>query len=237
MKGDSLFARAKTSVVFAVLILGTLALPQLFLLHRIIMVGCGIMAVLEIYYAYHSPSRIVGLGAEPYPFETVVVQSAIIIAGAIAYTQLNRSQAIVAQIGVITCDTMAYVTGKLLGRKIIRTRPFPEISPNKSFEGTIGGIICSMLALLVWFLYGPNTAKISTVIWAILFTGPLAVIGDVVGSLTKRVLDIKDSNACTYDHRILRYPEALAKGFGGYLDRFDSMFVVALVLTILYRSQ
>lgn len=114
------------------------------------------------------------------------------------------------------CDTCAYVVGKLIGKKKI----FPVLSPKKSLEGCIGGV---MGAALLGFLYGkllgnsvPATAD--AIAWqAALICAAGAVmsmVGDLAASAIKRNKGIKDYGK-------------LIPGHGGIMDRFDSVIVTA----------
>lgn len=119
-------------------------------------------------------------------------------------------------------DTGAYLCGSLLGRHKL----FPRISPGKSWEGSIGGgVLVVLLALLVWYLseqYEENPLGLSAIEWAGL--GLTVVIfgtwGDLVESLFKRTLGIKDSGN-------------ILPGHGGMLDRFDSS-LMAIPAAVVY---
>jgi phosphatidate cytidylyltransferase len=108
-------------------------------------------------------------------------------------------------------DAGAYICGSLLGKHKL----FPRISPGKSWEGSIGGgILVMIVAVLLWHLseqYHVNDLQLSALEWAGL--GLVVVIfgtwGDLVESLFKRTLGIKDSGH-------------ILPGHGGMLDRFDS---------------
>jgi len=119
-----------------------------------------------------------------------------------------------ALIVIWSTDTGAYFVGKSLGRRKL----WPEISPNKTVEGSIGGIIVALVISLVFFLI--VSIKISLVA-IIVFTILLSIfgqIGDLVESALKRHFGVKDSGQ-------------LLPGHGGILDRFDSLL---FVLPILY---
>lgn len=114
------------------------------------------------------------------------------------------------------CDTCAYVVGKLIGKKKI----FPVLSPKKSLEGCIGGVLG---AALLGFLYGkflvslfPTTAD--TFAWQaalICAVGAvMSMVGDLAASAIKRNKGIKDYGK-------------LIPGHGGIMDRFDSVIVTA----------
>lgn len=119
-------------------------------------------------------------------------------------------------------DTGAYLCGSLLGRHKL----FPRISPGKSWEGSIGGgVLVVLVALLVWYLseqYEENPLGLSAIEWAGL--GLTVVIfgtwGDLVESLFKRTIGIKDSGN-------------ILPGHGGMLDRFDSS-LMAIPAAVVY---
>ena len=119
-------------------------------------------------------------------------------------------------------DTGAYLCGSLLGKHKL----FPRISPGKSWEGSIGGgILVMAVAVLVWYLteqYNMNDLQLSAIEWAGL--GLTVVIfgtwGDLIESLFKRTLGIKDSGN-------------ILPGHGGMLDRFDSS-LLAIPAAVVY---
>ena len=119
-------------------------------------------------------------------------------------------------------DTGAYLCGSLLGKHKL----FPRISPGKSWEGSIGGGILVMgIAVLIWYLteqYGVNELSLNAFEWAGL--GLTVVIfgtwGDLIESLLKRTLGIKDSGT-------------ILPGHGGMLDRFDSS-LLAIPAAVVY---
>lgn len=113
------------------------------------------------------------------------------------------------------CDTCAYCVGMLLGKH----RLAPVLSPKKSIEGAIGGVIGAALLGFVYGLYFEdrmetviNPAVISAAACAI--AAVISQIGDLAASAIKRNHEIKD-----YGH--------LIPGHGGILDRFDSMLFTA----------
>jgi phosphatidate cytidylyltransferase len=119
-------------------------------------------------------------------------------------------------------DTGAYCCGSLLGRHKL----FPRVSPGKSWEGSIGGAVVVMgAAALIWHLtetYGVNDLSLNIYEWMGL--GLVVVIfgtwGDLVESLFKRTLGIKDSGT-------------ILPGHGGMLDRFDSS-LLAIPAAVVY---
>lgn len=112
-------------------------------------------------------------------------------------------------------DTCAYAVGKLIGRKKI----FPVLSPKKSLEGCIGGIVgTALLGGLYGHFFVEAAFPGQHIAWAIaLICGVGAVMsmaGDLAASALKRNMEIKDYGK-------------LIPGHGGIMDRFDSMIVTA----------
>ena len=121
-----------------------------------------------------------------------------------------------ALVAAFLTDTGAYFSGYFFGKhKLI-----PEISPKKTVEGAIGGVVVAILSLLVyaWIL---TFFGIKTNIINIIIIGAVASIGsqfgDLSASMIKRELGIKD------------YGEIMP-GHGGVLDRFDSLLFVAPII-------
>ena len=119
-------------------------------------------------------------------------------------------------------DTGAYCCGSLLGKHKL----FPRVSPGKSWEGSIGGFIfVAAAAVGIWYYtetYGLNTVQLSMGEWIGLgWTVALfGTWGDLVESLFKRTLGIKDSGN-------------ILPGHGGMLDRFDSS-LLAIPTAVVY---
>ena len=121
-------------------------------------------------------------------------------------------------------DAGAYCVGSLLGRHKL----FPRISPGKSWEGSVGGgLLVVAAAVLIWYLtdlYEVNDLGLNAYEWAGL--GLVVVVfgtwGDLIESLFKRTLGIKDSGN-------------VLPGHGGMLDRFDStLMAVPAAVVYLY---
>ncbi len=116
------------------------------------------------------------------------------------------------------CDTGAYFIGSKFGRRKLA----PNISPKKTIEGAIGGIILSLLAvtifnLIVFFIFRLFNNINLLSLFIISFLGSIcAIIGDLSMSIVKRNYEIKDFGN-------------IMKGHGGLLDRFDSWIFVSIV--------
>lgn len=121
-------------------------------------------------------------------------------------------------------DTFAYFTGMLFGKNKL----CPSISPKKTVEGAIGGLVGSLLLNVVyaWSLtyYLPNDFNSSFLILSVfigIFGSILSQFGDLVASIIKRFAEIKD------------YGKILP-GHGGVLDRFDSVIFIAPVFYMIF---
>ena len=114
-------------------------------------------------------------------------------------------------------DTGAYFFGKKFGKYKL----CPNVSPKKTIEGVVGGILCCILSLIfIGFLFNnfifPEKYKINYFLLIImgLIGSPISVIGDLFFSVVKRNCHVKD------------FGNAIP-GHGGILDRFDSLIFVA----------
>ncbi len=115
-------------------------------------------------------------------------------------------------------DTMAYLVGSFIGR-----RPLSKISPKKTWEGTIGGIILSV-SLMGWLypylVYGTMDKTFAVLIMPIALIASVAgTFGDLLESKLKRKAGVKDSGS-------------IMPGHGGFLDRFDSLLIAIPVVWV-----
>lgn len=101
-------------------------------------------------------------------------------------------------------DTFAFLSGKFFGK----TKLIERVSPNKTWEGTIGGVIFAMIAGLVIAFLFDNEHVLFWLISAVIIA-PCAIVGDLLESVFKRNANVKDSGS-------------IMPGHGGILDRFDA---------------
>jgi phosphatidate cytidylyltransferase len=119
-------------------------------------------------------------------------------------------------VGTWVADTAAYAVGMTLGRNKL----WPAVSPNKTWEGTVGGVVVTVA------LFAGATFLVQLSVWQRAAVGLAialaAVAGDLVESRIKRELEVKDTGR-------------LIPGHGGVLDRFDSILFVAPTVYALLR--
>jgi phosphatidate cytidylyltransferase len=120
---------------------------------------------------------------------------------------------------VFAGDTAAYYTGRTIGRNKLA----PRVSPGKTMEGAIGGLLGNILAALIaHFTFFPEL-KIVYAIPLALAMGFLGITGDLCESMIKRGAKAKDAGK-------------IIPGHGGLLDRLDSMLFNAPLLYYFYLS-
>ena len=136
--------------------------------------------------------------------------------------ELERSLILIAVMISVVTDAFAFFAGKVLGRNKI----FPIISPNKTLEGTIGGVVLSVVinSLMITLIF-QNSLKTLDVIMLtlmIFICAVAAVFGDLLISSIKRQANLKDTGS-------------LIPGHGGLLDRIDSHILCIPVFFVLYE--
>lgn len=106
-------------------------------------------------------------------------------------------------------DTMAYIVGSLIGKT-----PLSKISPKKTWEGTIGGILLAVIVMGILNGLSNDFEMDGIAVWMIIaaIASIMGTLGDLLESKLKRAAEVKDSGT-------------LMPGHGGFLDRFDSLLV------------
>ncbi|SCY16646.1 phosphatidate cytidylyltransferase [Flavobacterium anhuiense] len=123
-----------------------------------------------------------------------------------------------------TNDTFAYLVGKSMGKHKL----FERVSPKKTIEGFLGGVVFAAFAgFLISKLYiqpKPEFSSKSILIWTIiaLIVSLFGTIGDLIESKFKRIAGVKDSGS-------------IMPGHGGILDRLDSVIFVAPIIFLFYQ--
>lgn len=110
-------------------------------------------------------------------------------------------------------DSGAY----LVGRKFGKHKLAPRISPNKTWEGSIGGTVLSVIVSAIYLKFFPQAYDWSIMLVIAVIASVAGQFGDLVESALKRYYNVKDSGK-------------ILPGHGGILDRFDSLLMVLPVL-------
>ncbi len=121
---------------------------------------------------------------------------------------LSPNSLLFALLIVWAADMGAYCAGKLFGR----VKLAPSISPGKTWEGVIGGLLLVVILALTWAYYAK--VQVAVLLPFCLAVGALSIVGDLTVSMFKRTAGVKDSGA-------------LFPGHGGVLDRVDSVAAAA----------
>mgnify|MGYP003321480980 FL=1 len=136
--------------------------------------------------------------------------------------ELERSLILIAVMISVATDAFAFFAGKVIGRNKI----FPIISPNKTLEGTIGGVVSSVVinSLMITLIFQNSLKTLDVIILTLMIfiCAVAAVFGDLLISSIKRQANLKDTGS-------------LIPGHGGLLDRIDSHILCIPVFFVLYE--
>ena len=125
---------------------------------------------------------------------------------------VNVDKVLLALFIVWATDSGAYLVGTRYGRRKL----LPKVSPNKTIEGSIGGILSAVLVSAIFMFIRPQVATPYSFVTMLLLTVVFSIagqFGDLVESAIKRHFGVKDSGK-------------FIPGHGGVLDRFDSLLFV-----------
>src|SRR5690606_7045524 len=114
-------------------------------------------------------------------------------------------------------DSGAYFTGRKIGKRKL----WPEISPNKTIEGFVGGIVWAIAIGLIFNFFVDLEKPVLLIIGVSIIASVFGQMGDLVESALKRHFNVKDSGT-------------ILPGHGGILDRFDSILFVMPLLHFLH---
>ena len=136
--------------------------------------------------------------------------------------ELERSLILIAVMISVATDAFAFFVGKFLGRNKI----FPIISPNKTLEGTIGGVVSSVVinSQMITLIFQNSLKNFDAIMLTLMIfiCAVAAVFGDLLISSIKRQANLKDTGS-------------LIPGHGGLLDRIDSHILCIPVFFVLYE--
>lgn len=133
--------------------------------------------------------------------------------GAAAVSILMLGEGLLLLVAFVLTTALSDIGAYFVGTRLGRHKMAPSISPAKSWEGFGGGLACSLLGGMLFAALLPDLTLLEGLLLG-LICGLLAPVGDVVESLVKRELGIKDSGR-------------LLPGHGGFLDRLDALLFCA----------
>ncbi|MEH7471344.1 CDP-archaeol synthase, partial [Priestia megaterium] len=110
----------------------------------------------------------------------------------------------------------AYFIGRAMGKRKL----WPEISPNKTIEGFVGGVVCAIVVAVVFKLLANIDQTMIELLVIGIIVSLFGQMGDLVQSAFKRHYGVKDSGK-------------ILPGHGGILDRFDSLMFIMPILAFL----
>ena len=162
-----------------------------------------------------------------------IIEIVFLVCSSIWVAKVDRYHFWYIILGVCGYDIFAYLLGRAFGGKIFKkSRPFPHISKNKTWEGTFLGLLMSFLMCLTMMLIR-GTFEFD---WIYLLCGPLALVGDLYESFLKRRFKVKDSNEILIKNKVFEKIEMViggTEGHGGYLDRIDSTAFTTTILLLI----
>ena len=136
--------------------------------------------------------------------------------------QIDSTLVLLLLVLVWAADSGAYLVGRTLGKNKL----LPNVSPGKTVEGAVGGILFSFGAMLIYVRFGLENADFTQYFFygvLSLVTAYASILGDLFESLHKRIAGVKDSGV-------------LVPGHGGLFDRIDSLTASAPIFLLAYSS-
>ncbi len=182
-------------------------LPAITLLQGLSLLACFIIITLFIEMGRDklNPTRNMGITVLGIMYVPVLLGSVIALRNLDTVYSTYFTVSMVVAIWI--CDSVAYIFGMKWGQKKI----FPRVSPNKSWVGSIAGLVSTFIVFYGLRVQGilPDLTLLDVAVFSII-TGIFGQVGDFAESLLKRDVGVKDSGK-------------LLLGHGGVLDRFDSI--------------
>lgn len=201
-------------VLYLELSLGTVISTDPGQYRDLLVIGCGWWA-LALLLVQGYPSSAILWGA---PVLRALMGFLVLIPTWIAFTYVrgheNGAWMVLLIVAVVACaDIGGYFAGRRWGKRKLK----PAVSPGKTWEGFVGGVVANiLLSLVLWLVVGGNYWVILAIV---LPTSLVSVLGDLLESMVKRHRGIKDSGT-------------LLPGHGGVLDRVDSLTAAAPVFAL-----
>jgi phosphatidate cytidylyltransferase len=208
------------SGLISILILLVLVIPQQYLIH----IGVHFDVFPVIVLGVLTLLTITVISKNEYTFEDAAVSILTVLYvgyGFYAFLNVRLSENGLAMLFLIlfmiwATDSGAYFVGKSLGK----TKLWPAISPNKTIEGSLGGVLAALVVALIFQLIYPIFDTLIYALFIAIVVGVAGQLGDLIQSAFKRYYGVKDAGT-------------LLPGHGGILDRFDSTIFVFSLLYVL----
>jgi phosphatidate cytidylyltransferase len=199
------------AIVAACLAVGSTVLP----LEVVLMSAFIAIAALAVAAGNPSPAVLRDVSASVLPLLYIGLPL-----GSLAAIRLvgGREALMLLVVTIVVSDSGQYYTGRALGRRPLA----PSISPKKTVEGAIGGVVLGTAAMTFGGLKLFPAASVSIVVVAAAAVVALGIVGDLFESLLKRSAGVKDSSH-------------LIPGHGGILDRIDSWLFAGPVYYVFVR--
>lgn len=209
---------AKTGVQIHSKLLIGVALAFLIASYSKVMIGAyfalAINILICVHFFDHQPGIFTKIGTTIFGFSYIALPLALLV----MLRQYPDGQGFAYVIGVLAFtwanDVCAYIFGSMLGRHKLA----PRISPSKSIEGAVAGLLGTVAAGFLWAAVFKAHLPAALLIAAV--SAIAALVGDLAESMLKRDIGIKDTGN-------------IIPGHGGILDRFDSLFFVVPVFYLI----
>jgi phosphatidate cytidylyltransferase len=187
----------------------------------VMLLAAGFWVVVAVSLIFDITRRMADLSAMAYRAVSITAGVLVIVPAWLALVLLHASQT--SSVLLIFClvwsaDTGAYFAGRRFGKRKLA----PSISPGKSWEGVIGGLLLSLALVYVWSVMGgiPQAEQVAFMIIAMIAV-MTSIYGDLLESVFKRVSGIKDSGQ-------------ILPGHGGAMDRLDSITAAGPIFVVGY---
>ncbi|MBR0179683.1 MAG: phosphatidate cytidylyltransferase [Firmicutes bacterium] len=177
----------------------------------------GLVIVLALIGLYEYWKLLIGMERQQ-DLRWIVGGAAYIVLGFLAFFGVRQVGAMAWLLTVIwSTDTAAYEIGRRWGKHKLA----PEISPHKTWEGAVAGLVVGSILGIIAALITTDAGWFAAFIVSLFISG-VGQIGDLVESKVKRLAGVKDSGN-------------LLPGHGGILDRFDSLLLASMFMFFLGR--
>ena len=172
------------------------------------------LGALSVAVARPAPSMLTAVAASAFP----MLYIGLPIGAIVALRRTDAGPLLLLLAIVVVSDTAQYYTGRLLGRRPLA----PAISPKKTREGAVGGLVAgSMISVVLGRWWLPDAAPAACAALG-LIVAAAGIVGDLFESQLKRSAGVKDSST-------------LIPGHGGVLDRIDSWLFAGPVFYVFVR--